>query len=92
MYRTADIGDKVTIRSWESMENEWGLDELGGICIPLSFTRKMRYLCGSEAVVEYKRLSDILGFAGVITTYLRKCWSANIKCIKERAYGNLQNR
>lgn len=57
MYRTADIGDKVTIRSWESMENEWGLDELGEICIPLSFTRKMRYLCGSEAVVEYKRFS-----------------------------------
>lgn len=67
MYRTADIGDKVTIRSWESMENEWGLDEFGGICIPLSFTRKMRYLCGSEAVVEYKRLST--GYFG-----LRGCY------------------
>lgn len=57
MYRTVEIGDKVTIRSWESMENEWGLDELGEICIPLSFIRKMRYLCGSEAVVEYKNVS-----------------------------------
>lgn len=54
MYRTVEIGDKVTIRSWKSMENEWGLDELGDICIPLFFTRNMAYLCKSEAEIVNK--------------------------------------
>ena len=29
------VGDKVTIRSWESMEREFGLNEYGNICSPM---------------------------------------------------------
>jgi len=47
------VGDKVTIRSWESMEREFGLNEYGNICSPrFDFVKPMADFCGLEAVIE----------------------------------------
>ena len=47
------VGDKVTIRSWESMEREFGLNEYGNICVPMfGFVKPMVDFCGLEVVIE----------------------------------------
>ena len=37
-YPTYNVGDKVTIRQWDDMAAEFGLDEYGGIKVPKTFT------------------------------------------------------
>lgn len=44
-YPTYNIGDKVTIRQWEDMESEFGLNELGAIKVPKFFTESMKKYC-----------------------------------------------
>lgn len=41
-YPTYNVGDKVTIRQWDDMESEFGLDEYGGIKVPKAFTEFMK--------------------------------------------------
>ena len=41
-YPTYNIGDKVTIRQWDDMESEFGLDEHGNINVPKVFTEPMK--------------------------------------------------
>ena len=45
-YPTYNIGDKVTIRQWDDMESEFGLNELGNIKVPKNFTESMKKYCG----------------------------------------------
>lgn len=45
------VGDKIRIREWDDMENEYGLNFMGDIDVYHSFTVEMRYLCGTEHVV-----------------------------------------
>ena len=45
-YPTYNVGDKVTIRQWDDMESEFGLDEYGGIKVPKTFTEPMKRYCG----------------------------------------------
>lgn len=45
------VGDLVRIRSWKSLEAEYGLTPDGGINAPRKFPRKARRLCGEEARV-----------------------------------------
>ena len=45
-YPTYNIGAKVTIRQWEDMESEFGLNELGNIKVPKIFTETMKKYCG----------------------------------------------
>ena len=45
-YPTYNIGDKVTIRQWDDMESEFGLNELGDINVPKFFTKPMKKHCG----------------------------------------------
>lgn len=47
-------GDIVKIKTWEELTNEFSLDEKGDINIsyPLSFLKKMRYLCDEIMVVK----------------------------------------
>lgn len=44
-YSTYNVGDKVTIRQWDDMESEFGLDEYGGIKVPKAFTESMKQYC-----------------------------------------------
>ena len=45
-YPTYNVGDKVTIRQWDDMESEFGLNELGNIKVPKIFTETMKKYCG----------------------------------------------
>lgn len=46
------IGDKVMIKNWEEMKNEFGVNSRGGINVLNVFTREMEYLCGKIIEVE----------------------------------------
>ena len=55
-YPTYNLGDKVTIRQWEDMESEFGLNELGNIKAPKFFTESMKKYCGQTlSIVHIKR-------------------------------------
>lgn len=46
-YLTYNVGDKVTIRQWEDMESEFGLNGYGEIKVPkYLFTKPMKRYCG----------------------------------------------
>jgi hypothetical protein len=45
-YSTYNIGDKVTIRQWDDMESEFGLNEFGNINVPKHFIKQMKKYCG----------------------------------------------
>jgi hypothetical protein len=46
-YPTYNIGDKVTIRQWDDMESEFGLNRYGAIKTPQAlFTEPMKQYCG----------------------------------------------
>ena len=48
---TYKIGDKVKIRSWESMENEFGADKDGDLPTNSYFLQGMRQSCGLETTI-----------------------------------------
>lgn len=50
-YPTYNVGDEVTIRQWDDMESEFGLDEYGGIKVPKTFTRGMKRHCGKTLTI-----------------------------------------
>jgi len=57
---------KVKIRSWESMEKEFGLDEMGDIDNPQSlqmFVEAMRYMCGKIIEVDSDNRRDCFTIA-----------------------------
>lgn len=47
------VGDKVRIRSWQDMVEEFGAREDGAIPCNKTFTEAMKHLCGKEFVIEY---------------------------------------
>lgn len=50
-YPTYQIGDQVTIRQWDDMAAEFGLNEVGSIAVPESFTREMERYCGKTLTI-----------------------------------------
>ena len=52
-YPTYNIGDEVTIRQWEDMESEFGLNESGEIKVPKSFTGYMKQYCGQTLPIVH---------------------------------------
>lgn len=46
------IGDRLGVRKWEDMAEEFGYDEDGDIACDLTFTQDMRYMCGMPFTVE----------------------------------------
>ena len=52
-YPTYNVGDKVTIRQWDDMESEFGLDEYGGIKVPKTFTMYMKKYCGQTLPIVH---------------------------------------
>lgn len=55
------VGDKVKIRSWESMAKEFGVDLSGDIKCKNFFTRHMRKYCGKTFTIKeaYKKHDDV---------------------------------
>lgn len=42
------VGDKVRVRSWKSMEREFGLDRRGNVnCHTIPFVKGMKEYCGT---------------------------------------------
>ena len=52
MYK---VGDKVKIRQWDDMENEFGTDAVGDIATKVYFVRDMKKYCGMEATIEGRK-------------------------------------
>lgn len=45
------IGQKVLVKSWTEMEQEYGLDENGNIATPSLFVPKMKKYCGKYVTI-----------------------------------------
>lgn len=45
------VGDKVKVRTWESMEKEFGTNEVGSIACKCSFTEGMRKFCNMTMTI-----------------------------------------
>ena len=54
-YPTYNLCDEVTIRQWEDMESEFGLDEHGNINVPKLFTKPMKQYCGQLLPIVHVR-------------------------------------
>ena len=54
-YPTYNVGDEVTIRQWDDMESEFGLNESGEIKVPKFFTEPMKQYCGQTLPIVYVR-------------------------------------
>ena len=53
-YPTYNIGDKVTIRQWDDMASEFGLNVFGDIKVPKAcFTEPMRKYCGKTLTIVH---------------------------------------
>lgn len=50
-YPTYNVGDKVTIRQWDDMAAEFGLNEFGEIKVPEIFAVEMKDLCGKTLTI-----------------------------------------
>ena len=52
-YKPEDfyVGQRIRIRGWDDMAEEFGCKINGSIQCRLSFTRDMEYLCGAEATI-----------------------------------------
>lgn len=50
-YPTYNVGDEVTIRQWDDMESEFGLNRWGSITVPESFTEEMKRYCGKTFTI-----------------------------------------
>jgi len=46
------VGDKVTVRQWDDMKKEYGLDRCGNINCNYLFTRAMRPYCGKKVEIS----------------------------------------
>lgn len=54
-YPTYQIGDRVTIRQWDDMAAEFGLNRFGDIKVPKAcFTESMRKYCGKTLTIVRK--------------------------------------
>lgn len=55
-YPTYNVGDRVTIRQWDDMAAEFGLNVFGDIKVPKAyFTEPMRKYCGKTLSIVYVR-------------------------------------
>lgn len=74
-YPTYNIGDKVTIRQWDDMASEFGLNVFGDIKVPKAcFTEPMRKYCGKTLTIVRKNHylspnSDCYYFVGYIQEF-----------------------
>ena len=53
-YPTYHVGDRVIVRTWDDMMEEYGSDSHGGIAVhpnKLSFVFGMKHYCGKEFIV-----------------------------------------
>jgi hypothetical protein len=54
-YPTYNVGDRVTIRQWDDMAAEFGLNVFGDIKVPKAFTEFMKKYCGQTLSIVHVR-------------------------------------
>lgn len=54
-YPTYNVGDQVTIRQWDDMKSEFGLNEYGEIKVPKIFSEIMKKFCGQTFTIKEVR-------------------------------------
>lgn len=47
------VGEKRTVRSWEDMEKEYGLDAVGDIMVRGCFSKEMKKFCGAVVTIAH---------------------------------------
>ena len=47
------IGDRVIVREFDDMKEEFGVNRFGEITCRFTFTEKMKYLCGETGTITY---------------------------------------
>lgn len=47
------VGDRVIIREYDDMKEEFGVDQYGAIECTFSFNKKMKYLCGKTGTITF---------------------------------------
>lgn len=52
MKHTFKVGDRVQFKSWEEMEEEFGIDSAGDIKIQYYFTKSMKEFCNTYATIK----------------------------------------
>ena len=55
------VGSRVRIRSWESMEEEFGVSDSGNIPCRSTFTEDMRHLCGRFVTITSRGFNGSVG-------------------------------
>lgn len=74
-YPTYNVGDKVTIRQWDDMKSEFGLNRYGDIKVPAAFfTEPMKRYCGQTlSIVRVERYAppnfDFYYFGGIYAAF-----------------------
>ena len=85
------VGDEVIVRSWESMEREFGLDDDGYINVPKKFVPWMKHFCGRTVTIKrcirneyYEIIEDIGDYYWTDGMFARK--NSIAKLLGERKY------
>ena len=77
------VGDKVKIKSWQEMEEEFGLNCIKSINCKFSFTKEMEKYCGAVATI---RRIDSYGQVELTSTSSNldfSCWAFSTDMIKK---------
>ena len=87
------VGDKVKIKSWESMEKEFGVNYYKDIDCPLGFIKEVEKILNERAP---DRILTIDSIAEYDDYYMREigCWWEDdmIECLVEEVYIPISNR
>lgn len=51
--RKFNVGDRVIVREFDDMKEEFGVDGHGDIDCRFTFVKKMKYLCGETGTITY---------------------------------------
>ena len=75
------VGDKVKVREWDDMVEEFGTDEDGDIDCNLCFVKDMKEYCGKEMTVSSVLMSRVLiGYYTLEEDDMEWQWTDDMLC------------
>ena len=66
---TFKTGDVVVFKDWDEMEKEYGTRPSGSIDCYKCFTLNMKYLCGTEAIIQEVKEDGQIFFSNISNRY-----------------------
>lgn len=79
------VGDRVQFKSWEEMENKYGLDSRAGqatIKTNPRFLNSMSYLCGTYATIKEIKENGVVELKDFTTGYTNDLFSYSLDMLK----------